>query len=198
MKFKSRWYDRDFHELKEANILSEIVTMYGAYLLYSSKIDDMSSFVSYYNKNKIPMQHIFINTATKELKSILQEQGINSISGRKIRQLCFTNKKRIVKSYSWISDFLNILFSNLKKNAFLIDFIVEEFLQDCSFCENENELKYVLTCCVNKILGFQYNILKKFSQYSNKKGECAKECLYSIVKSEYILYIQDKCSFSRN
>jgi hypothetical protein len=196
MIFRTRWYDRDFYKLQEENLLSHIILIYGAYLIYSTKIDDMSSFLSYYNKNKNTMKYIFINTANGQIKTLLRDHGIK-VSGRKLRQLYFTNKNRVVRSYTWINDFLLLLFEKIEENSLLYDLIIQQYLYDCLYCKNESDLKYILLCCTKKILGFQYGILNRFSKYSTKKGLCAKECLESILNSKYMMHLQTSCKASK-
>lgn len=194
MNFKTTWYERDFYELEEKNILSEISVLYGAYLKYNSMIDDNSSFPSYYEKNKTKMKEIFINITNRQIKRILKEQGIHS-SGKKMRRLYYTGKNKIVQSYSWVDSFFVALFKQIVHNDTLMQIIYEQFLPNCKICSNESDVNYIYICCTKKILGFQYSLLNKFSKntiYKKKKKE-AKRCLTAIITSKEIQTIKESC-----
>ena len=192
MNFRTKWYDRDFRELEENNTLSEIAILYGAYLEYINTMNE-KDFESYYESTKTKMKEIFINNTNRAIKNKLRENGICS-SGRKMRRLYFTGRNKCVKSYSWIDSFFKCLLSQLIKNDALLSIVTKKFLVDCNLCVGEKD-KYIYICCTTKLLGFQYYMLNKFATYppESKKKTVARECLNSIVSSNEIKEIKNKC-----
>lgn len=193
MTFRSKWYERGFYHLETQNVLSQIVVLYGAYLEYRNIIDDDASFISYYENNKCSMKEIFINTANRKLKKRLLKLGINA-SGRKMRRLYYTSKKRCVTSYSWIDELYTSLFKVILANETLSQIVYKQFFSSCSLCTDKSKLNYIKPCCVNNLLGFQYAILSKFSaNEKNKKGKMAYNVLKNIIDSSETETIATKC-----
>lgn len=183
MKIKSRYRaDVDLYEYAGNNMLYDLVKLYGAYIEYTSKIDE-GSFIAFYNNTKERVLYRYINLANNEIKNYLLGRRI-IISSRRLRRIIITGSNSFVYSYSWMPLYVEYVINKIFENEILAKYVVEYILNKCkcfSKCRSMNSQELQIWICKKVLLGFQFNFLETVKEnYSERRSRVAETILNEI------------------
>lgn len=183
MKIKSRYRaDADLYEYAGNNMLYDLVKLYGAYIEYTSKIDE-GSFIAFYNNTKERILYRYINLANNEIKNYLLGRKI-IISSRRLRRIIITESNSFVYSYSWMPLYVEYVINKIFENEILAKYVVEYILNKCkcfSKCRSMNSQELQIWICKKVLLGFQFNFLETVKEnYSERRSRVAETILNEI------------------
>jgi hypothetical protein len=192
--YKSRWGDKELRDFSGSNTLYEIVKYYGGYLWYfQNENQDIVAYNAYYYHNKDKMKHKFINTANADAKRYFSRR---SISGCKMRRILITGAKHSVKSYEWLSEYVDYILKQCMENEFLRDNTLHIIYDSCNNCENQTNLDEWRIMCVKRLLGFQYKLLNNVSGRNVKASKSAKKNMDALENSAFVTEIIRQCSIT--
>ena len=183
MKIKSRYRaDADLYRYAGDNMLYDLVKLYGAYIEYTSKIDD-GSFAAFYNNTKERILYRYINLANNEAKNYLLKRRI-IISSRKLRRIIITESNSFVCAYSWMPLYVEYIINKIFENDILEKYVVEYILNKCMCfgkCCTMDSQELQIWICKKVLLGFQFNFLETVKEnYSERKSRVAETILDEI------------------
>lgn len=194
MRIKSRYRaDKDLYEYSENNVLYELVKLYGAYIEYTSQINE-GSFIAFYDNAKDRVLYRYINLANNEIKNYLLGKRI-LISSRKLRRLITTEKNSFVYSYSWLPLYIKYVIDRIFENEILKKYVLNNILSNC-ICSRQclliDDKESEIWICKKILLGFQFNFLEMVKEnYSERKSRVAESVLNEID----IIKIVDTCMY---
>lgn len=197
MKIKSRYKgDADLYEYSGANMLYDLVKVYGAYIEYTNYIDE-GSFVAFYNNTKDRVLHRYINLANNEVKQYLLSRRV-MVTSRKLRRMIITGRKEFVYSYSWMPLYVEYIINKIFENDVLTNYVVEYILKKCEYfgkCHDMDSQELKIFICKKVLLGFQFNFLETVRvNYSVRKSQVAETILdeISVNTIQVVDYCQNK------
>lgn len=188
-RYRSRWKDKDMRMLNETNCLYDIVRYYGGYLWYC-KYENEGAFNAFYYHKKDIMKDIFINQANADAKKYFNTHGI---SGRRMRRILITGKNKMVRSYGWLSKYVEYILGKCIENDELKDRVLHILQDDCGYCKEQMDIKEWKVLCAKRLLGFQYTLLKEVSERKTKVSESALENINIVENSILLNEIIESC-----
>lgn len=188
-KYASRWGDKDLRRLETTNCFYEIVRYYGGYLWYCDKYNE-DAFETFYYLNRDNMKQIFVNRANADAKRYF---GNNYISGRKMRKILITGKNRMVRSYEWVSQYVEYILNKCMENEMLIKTTLKIVQEDCEYCKDWVVSDMWKTLCAKRLLGFQYTLLREVSERGTRVSASALTNIEEIENSEGVKKIIKSC-----
>ena len=192
IKFTSRWSDKGFRESLR-NMLYQIVLCYGGYVYYQNHSDKKEEYQTFFKDNSEKMYRIFINSANSDAKKYFLSKGYNGISGTKMRKLIMSKRGVMAVSYDWINKYVEYIIGRCMGIKELNSMVKTIITKECNICTNHEEHEEWMALCLNRLLGFQYDLLIDVEERGTQKSIIAERILREMRASNYLNQIVNDC-----